>query len=132
MRLVQELRVVQVRRSRSDIHPDAHSKHVEDRPHPARVSASEVVVDRDQVHAFARERIQIEGKARDQRLAFAGLHLGDLALVQDDSSHQLHVEVAQSDAPAARLTAESERVDEQVLELLAVPGALPQLVRAGP
>ena len=131
MRLVQVLRVVQVRRSRSDIHTDAHSKDVEDRSHPARVSASEVVVDSDEVDAIAGEGVEVQGEARDQRLAFAGLHLGDLALVQDDSSHQLHVEVAQSDAPAARLTAESERVDEQVLELLAVPGALPQLVRAG-
>ena len=50
--------------------------------------------------------------------------------MQHDSPHQLDVEVPQSDGPAARLAAEGERVDEQVLGLLAVPRPLPQLVRA--
>ena len=37
------------------------------------------------------ERVQIERHGRDQRLAFTGRHLGDLALVQRDAADQLHV-----------------------------------------
>ena len=40
----------------------------------------------------------------DQRLAFAGLHFGDLALVQHDPADQLLVEVAQSDRPRGGLS----------------------------
>ena len=45
--------------------------------HPLGVAAREVVVDGDDVHALALERVQVRGERRDQRLAFAGLHLGD-------------------------------------------------------
>jgi hypothetical protein len=44
--------------------------------------------------ALAGERVEIDRQRRDQRLAFAGLHLGDLALVQDHAADQLHVEMA--------------------------------------
>ena len=62
-----------------------------DVPHPLRVAAGQVVVDRDQVRAAAGERVEVERQRRDQRLAFAGGHLGDLALVQHDAADELHV-----------------------------------------
>ena len=56
------------------------------RAHPLRVAPGQVIVYRDDVHAAASQRIQHRGKCRDQRLAFAGLHLGDLAFVQHDAA----------------------------------------------
>jgi hypothetical protein len=38
------------------------------------------------------ERVQVDGHGRGERLALAGLHLGDLALVQGYAAHYLHVE----------------------------------------
>ena len=87
-----------------------------DRPHPLHVAAGQVVVDRDQVRAAPGERVQVERQRRDQRLALAGLHLGDLALVQDDAAEALHVEVAQADGAPRRLAHGRERLRQDLVE----------------
>jgi hypothetical protein len=43
---------------------------------------------------FAGKRVQIDRQGGDERLAFAGLHLGDLALMQHHAADQLNVEMA--------------------------------------
>jgi len=76
----------------------------------------QVVVDGDDVDALACERVQVSGQGGDQRLAFTGAHLGDLAAVQDDAADQLHVEVAHVEEAAAGLADHGEGFDEQVVE----------------
>ncbi len=61
--------------------------------HPFGVAFGQVVVDGDHMHAASTQRVQIYRESGDQRLAFAGLHLGDLAFVQNHAADQLHVEV---------------------------------------
>jgi hypothetical protein len=56
----------------------------------------------------------------DQRLAFAGAHLGDLAAVEDDAADQLHVEVAHVEEAAAGFADHGESFDEQVVERCAL------------
>jgi hypothetical protein len=46
------------------------------------------------VDADAGERVEIRRQGRDQRLAFAGAHLADLAVVQRYAANQLNVEMA--------------------------------------
>ena len=96
---------------------------------PLGVALGEVVVDRDEVDALAGERVQIERQARDERLSFTGLHLGDVALVQDDAAHHLDVEDALVGLAQARLAHGGERLEEDVLELLAVREPLAELDR---
>ena len=48
------------------------------------------------------ERVQVQRQRGHERLALAGLHLGDAALVQHHAADQLHVEVAHADACAGR------------------------------
>ena len=60
-------------------------------PHPLRVAAGEVRVHRDEVRALARQRVQVQRQRRDERLAFARRHLGDLAEVELDAAHELDV-----------------------------------------
>ncbi len=74
-----------------------------------------------------RERVQVERRARDERLALTRLHLGDVALVQDDAAHQLDVEEPLPRFPLARLTHGGERLVEHVVERLAVLDPLPEL-----
>src|SRR6187455_296246 len=45
------------------------------------------------MHAASGEGIEIDRHGGDQRLAFAGLHLSDAALMQHHAANQLHVEM---------------------------------------
>ena len=130
--LVEELRVVDECPRRANVDADGHAEEVVNGRHPARVAASQVVVDGDQVDALAGEGVQVQGKARHQRFALACLHLGDLALVQDDAPDELDVEVPHADRSLRRLTAQGESLDQELVGILALDGALPQLVRPRP
>ena len=99
--------------------PHGHAQAAKERAHPLGVAAGQVVVDRDHVHALAVQSVQIGGQGGDQRLAFAGDHLGDVAAVQDHAAHQLDVEVAHVQEPPARLAAGRERLGQEVVERLA-------------
>ena len=95
---------------------DAHAEEPVDAAHPLRVAPRQVVVDRDDVDALAGERVQVGRQRRHERLAFAGLHLGDLAVVQHHAADELHVEVPHVQRAAAGLPDHGERVDQQVVE----------------
>ena len=84
--------------------------------HPFRLEAGEVVVDRDEVHAAAGQRVQVARQRRDEGLAFAGLHLRDPTEVQRRAAHDLDVEVALAEHPLAGLADGRERLREQVVE----------------
>ena len=74
--------------------------------------------------AFAFEGIEIDGQGGDQRLAFAGLHLGDLAFVQHHAADQLHVEMALAQRALGRLADRGEGFRQQVVQGFAVPQPL--------
>ena len=99
---------------------DGEAEERVDPAHPLGVAAGEIVVHGDDVHALAGERVEIDGERGDQRLAFAGLHLGDLALVQDHAAHQLDVEVALTQGPLGRLAHRGEGLGQQVVERFAL------------
>ena len=81
-------------------HPHAEPKEGVEGSVPPGVTAGQVVVDGDQVGALADQRVEVEGQGGHQGLALAGLHLGDLALVEHDAPDQLDVEVTHpQDAP---------------------------------
>ena len=79
-----------------------------DLPHPARVARGEIVVDRHDVDALARQRVQEHGKGRHQRLALSRLHFCDLALVKRHSSHQLDIKMPLTKRSFCRLTHQSK------------------------
>jgi hypothetical protein len=108
---------------------DAHPERLEDGPVPLGVALGEVVVGRDEMGAAAGEAVEVEGEARDERLALAGLHLRDVALVEDDPAHELHVEHALVGSALARLADGCERLEGEVVEALAVLEPLPELRR---
>jgi hypothetical protein len=81
-----------------------------------RVASREVVVDGHHVDAPAGQGVQDGGQRRDEGLALAGLHLGDLALVEDDAADELDVEVAHPERPLHGLAGSGEHVREDVVE----------------
>ena len=98
---------------------DGHAEELVDLAHPLGVAAGEIVVDGDDVHALAGERVEIDGERRDQRLAFAGAHLGDRALVQHQAADQLNVEMALLERALGGLAHGGESGRDQIVERLA-------------
>ena len=66
--------------------------------------------------ALAGERVEVDGKRRHQRLAFAGAHLGDAAIVKNHAADELDVEGPHAEHAARRLAHGGEGRDEQVVE----------------
>ena len=54
--------------------------------HPLCISLCQIVIDRDNVHAFSLQRIQIGGQQRSLCLSFTGSHLCDSSLMQNDTT----------------------------------------------
>ena len=98
---------------------DGHAEKLVDLAHPLRVAAGEIVVDGDDVHAFAGERVEIDCGGGDQRLAFAGAHLRDRAFVQDQAADQLNVEMPLLQRALGRLAHRGEGGGGQIVERLA-------------
>ena len=59
--------------------------------------------------------LRYDGQRRDERLALAGLHLGDPAEVQRGAAHELHVEVALAEHPPAGLAHGREGLGQEVV-----------------
>ncbi len=95
---------------------DGHAEELVDLAHPFGVAAGQVVVHRNDMHALAGERIQVDGQGGDQGLAFAGLHLGDLAVVQHHAADQLHVEVPLAERALGCLAHHGERLGQQIVQ----------------
>ena len=68
------------------------------------------------MHALARERVEVRGERRHQRLAFAGAHLGDAAFVQREAADELHVEVAHLERAARGFADDGETFGREVDE----------------
>ena len=110
---------------------DAEAQRVVDGAHPLRIALGQVVVHGHHVHALALQRIEVEGQGGRQGLALTGLHLGDLALVENDAAQHLHIEVAQADAPFGNLPHNGERLRKDILQRLPRAQAREELIGLG-
>jgi len=73
---------------------DLETEEAVDLAHPLGVAPRQVVVDGDEVDALSFEGVEVQGERGDEGFAFARLHLGDGAFVQDHAAHELDVEMA--------------------------------------
>ena len=99
--------------------------------HPLGVALGQVVVDGDEVSAVPGETVEVHRHGGDERLALAGLHLGDVAVVEDDAAQHLHVEGSHAEGAFAGLAGDGERLEQEVVEQFAVLVALAELGRLG-
>ena len=77
--------------------------------------------------ALAGERIEIDGKRRDERLTFTCLHFGDRLFVQDHAAGQLHVILALAQHPFEGLTRDGEGLVQWLADgITAMPGYSPE------
>ena len=95
---------------------DGEAEEAVDLAHPLGVALGEIVVDGDDVDAVAGERVEIAGQRGDEGFAFAGLHFGDLAGVEDHAADHLDVEVAHADGARAGFADDGEGFGKDVVE----------------
>ena len=81
------------------------------------------------MHALAGQGIEVCCKSRCQRLAFTSLLFGDVALMQENSAHQLGVEGPKPQCPARAFTTICKGFGQQVVEALAPFGPARELLR---
>ncbi len=112
-------------------HTDGEVEEFVDPSHPFGVALGEIVVHGDDVNALAGERVEIDRQRRHQRLAFAGFHLGDVALVQHHAADQLHVEMALSEGAPGGFAHGGEGGNQNVVEGLAVREGFSEFGGAG-
>ena len=113
------------------VHAHAQAQVTVQLAHPLRIAVGQVVVHRDDVHALARQCIQVDRQRGRQRLAFTGAHLGDLALVQGHPAQQLDIEMAHLHHPLGALAHHGEGLRQDVVERLPPADPVLELLRLG-
>ena len=98
---------------------DGQAEEAVELAHPFHVALGQIVVDRDDVDALARQGVQVGRERRDERLAFARFHLRDAALMQHDAADDLHVEVLHAEAAPSGLAADGKGLGQEIVEALA-------------
>ena len=110
---------------------DGHSQVLVDAAHPLGVALGQVIVDGNDVYTLAGNSVEVAGQRGDQGLAFAGLHLGDMPLVQCHGANELHVKVTHARDALGSLTHGGKSLGEHVVERLAVGVTLTELIGLG-
>ena len=115
------------------VHDQAHGEAHKfvDFAHPLAVAAGQVVVDGHDVHAFAGQGVEVGGQSGHQRLAFAGLHFGDAALMQAHAADHLHRVGAHAHGALGSLAAGGKGVGQKIVQRFAGLKALFELRRLG-
>ncbi len=110
-----------------DDHADGQAEETVDPAHPFGVASGEIVVHGDDMHALAFEGVEIDRQGGDQRLAFAGLHFGDLAAMEDHAALELDVEVALAECALGSLAHRGEGFGLDVVQRFALGQAFAEL-----
>ena len=113
------------------VHAHRQAQEVVEARHPLRVAVGQVVIDRDHMHALARERVQIHGQRGRERFALARAHFGNLALVQGHAADQLHVKVAHLHHALGGFAHHGESFRQKLIQRFALAQPLFELLRFG-
>ena len=105
-----------VRTHLRDNHPHGETEEFIKFSHPCGVTCGEIVVDGYDVHAFARKSVEICRKRRNERLTFARAHLCNTTLMQSDTAHKLHVEVAHAEHSFTCLSYERVSIGQDLVK----------------
>ena len=97
-------------------HANGEPHEGEDRAHPARVAACEVVVHGDHVHAAATNGVDGGTERTNERFPFAGAHLRDLSLMEHDGPEDLLVVRAHAGGAARRFARSRKNFGQLVVE----------------
>ena len=101
---------------------DGQTQKTVDLAHPLRVALGKIVVDGDDMHALPGQRIEIGRQDGHKGLAFAGFHLGNAPLMQDNTADELHAVRPHPQHPVGSLPADCESLRKKRVQRL--PGLI--------
>ena len=84
--------------------------------HPLHVTLSQVIIDGDDVNAFAFQRIQISRQRSHQSLTFTSLHLGNTSLMEYDAADDLYTEVFHAQGSLCTFTAYRKSFRQKIVQ----------------
>ena len=87
--------------------------------HQFAVALCEVVVDCYYVYALSGQTVQVGRQSGNESFTLTGLHLGDSALMEHDTTDYLHGIVAYADDSCGSLTADCESVRQDIVKRFA-------------
>ena len=96
--------------------------------HPLAVSFCQIVVDGDDVHALARNGIQICRQRCHERFAFTGFHFRNTALMQHNAADDLYAVMAHAEHAPSSLSHGGKCFRQQIIQRLAFLIALSEFV----
>src|SRR3972149_9611774 len=99
-----------------------------DGTHPLGITLCQVVVNCDDVDALAGKGVEIGRKGSNQGLALTSLHLRDLAVVEDHTSHELDVEMSLANGTLGGLPHSGEGLRQQAFQCLSAGQTLLELL----
>ena len=99
---------------------DTHAETLIHLAHPGGIARREIVVHGDDMDTAILERVEEYGQRRHERLALAGFHLGDFALVKRNAAHQLHIVMALAERALGSLADAGECLGQKIVQCRAV------------
>ena len=97
---------------------DAHrqAQKVVQLAHPARIAVGQVIVDRDNVDALARQGVEVNRQGGGQGFTFTRAHFRNFAIVQGHAAQHLHVKVAHLHDAFGAFAHDSKRLGQQGIQ----------------
>ena len=83
------------------------------------------------MHALAGDSVEVAGQGGDERLALAGLHLGNMTLMKRHGADELYVKVTHARDALGSLAYGGKGLGKHVVERLAVGVTLAELIGLG-
>ena len=97
-----------------------HAKEMIEAAHLLAVALCQVVVYRNDVHAFSRNSVQVSCKCRDKGLTFTRFHLGNGPMMERNTTYNLHVKMTHAQNTPRRFAHSRKHLRQHIVETLAV------------
>ncbi len=92
------------------------------------ITLRQIVIDGNNVHAFAAQRVQVSGQGRGQGFTFTGAHLCDATFVEHHAANQLHIKVTHTEDTLTCFTYGGKGLRNQAFKAFAFFQALAEQV----
>ncbi len=100
--------------------------------HPFRIAPRQIIVDGDDMHAAPGQRVQVNRQGCHKGFPLTGFHFRDVALMQENPAHQLHIKRPQPKRAHSSFAGIGEGFGQQIIQGFPLGQTLFEFVGLGP